>query len=151
MRLTREGLTRLLSICALCAIPSTLLLHSALGHAGEILILRDVPTRVATREGPGQVAPVTVEIAPDMYVQGSVGPMTPLGDADFAAVAGGVGSTLQIDSSLRGLPNGQDMRGLAGALGNAPRHGGGAMQNVGGQINRSIQQGLKPLHNLGAR
>ncbi|MDX5372448.1 MAG: hypothetical protein LPK18_08425 [Pseudomonadaceae bacterium] len=120
--------------------------------AGEILILRDVPTRVATREGPGQAAPVTVDISPDQHVQRSFAPIEPLGDAEFATVTGGAGNGLRIDTSLhQGIHGIAEMRGISGALGNAPRHGGGAIQNVGGQINRSIQQGLKPLQNLGGR
>lgn len=149
MRLKLDELPRLMFVTCVLAATSLPLIPQA--GAGEILILRDVPSRVTTREGPGQAAPVTVDISPDQHVQRTIGPIEPLGDADFARVSGGVGNALRMDTSLRGLHGGGELRGFGGLHTNQPRHGGGAVQNVGGQINRSIQQGLKPLHNIGGR
>ena len=49
------------------------------------------------------------------------------------------------NSSLMGTPSHQSVPGLNAS------HGGGATSGVAGQVNRSVQQGLRPLQILGDR
>lgn len=127
---------------------------SVLAADGDIIILREVQPRSATR--PPLVAdpnPQVVNPKPNAVLDQAMGELT---DGDFAAVTGGHGLRQQ------GMPAPREVliaeRGFqpgsgAGALpaSRAAGHSGSGLGAVAGQVNRSLQQGLRPLQGLNGR
>ncbi|MDX1367829.1 hypothetical protein [Pseudomonas sp.] len=115
---------------------------------GDIIISRDVQPRSATRL-PTMPDPNPRVSNPGAAVQSST---HELSDADFANMSTGMALSDRIvhnhltgNSSLMGTPSHQSVPGLNAS------HGGGATSGVAGQVNRSVQQGLRPLQILGDR
>lgn len=122
---------------------------------GDILLLRQVQPRAAAR--PPVVpdpAPRVVNPKPSHYVGENLqmrGMPGELNDADFAAVTSGARITQQILAPLGQVPHSRASDGVnhSSIAGNNPvGHSGGALGKVDGQINRSIEQGLRPLQIL---
>ncbi|MDP2245442.1 hypothetical protein [Pseudomonas sp.] len=117
---------------------------------GDIIISRDVQPRSATRQ------PMMPDPNPRVSNPGAVvkySTTNELSDADFASMSTGmalperiVHNHLNGNSSLMGAPTHQSVPGI-----NASHGGGGAAGGVAGQVNRGIQQGLRPLQIIGGR
>lgn len=122
---------------------------------GDIILTRQVQPRAAVR--PPVVPdpnPRVVNPKPSSYVgEGLHMRSVPgeLSDSDFAAVTSGTRMTQQLLA-----PTGQGRHANApglvnhasGAGNNPVGHSGGAVGNIDGQVNRSIEQGLRPLQLL---
>jgi hypothetical protein len=142
---TRYG-SKVLLVCTAVALSAPL----ALAEPGQIIITRDVQPRSATRPA------VVPDPNPKTVNPGAIttGAMVELSDGDVASVSTGsvlpglmvgspqTGSPLQIER----IPS-QNLPGM-GAI-----HGGarGAEGGISGQVNRPLQQGLRPLQQLGGR
>lgn len=130
----------------------------ALAAGGDIIILREVQPRSATREplipdpNPHVVNPHVVNPKPnaiiDRALRGMVMPPE-LSDSDFAAVTGSYGLPQQGVSTPRELAVERHFKSKsdAGPLPSSPAAGyaGSGLGGVAGQINRSLQHGLRPL------
>lgn len=156
--LVKNGLFSLALLTLLLDIPA---LHAA---DGDIVLLRDVQPRTATREplvadpNPTVVNPRTLSQDPvqhgvptSNFVSRSMGE---LDDSDFAGISSGsglAGSRVEpgqaIDSQLLGNPLSQQT-----VPNGAPAsHQGGATGSIAGQVTRSVEQGLRPLQALGGK
>lgn len=140
-----------LTALALCV------LTQAQAADGDILISREVQPRAAVRQEllPD---PNPQVVNPDHSTQirhniGSGLSSVEISDRDFANVTSGtsLGRGLQIFNQ----PGEQGPDGLRGAgglgisVGAGGARAGGATARIGGDVNRSVQQGLRPLQNLG--
>lgn len=132
---------------------------SALAADGDIIIMREVQPRSATRPPLApDPNPQVINPKPNAVIDRALGGMAmpgELSDGDFAAVTGGHGMQQQGMSSPRALTTERHLqpKAGAGALPSSPAagHSGGALAGVAGQVNRSLQQGLRPLQGLGGR
>lgn len=126
-----------------------------LAASGDVLLIRQVQPRVATRPpaipdpNPRVVNPKpSTHVGDDLQMRSAP---NELNDGDFAAITTGARMTQQALS-----PTAQNVHtNVSGAVnhssvaGNNPvGHVGGTLGKVDGQINRSIQQGLRPLQIL---
>jgi hypothetical protein len=124
-------------ICALQA--------QAQAAEGDVIITREVQPRVATRAAlvPD---PNPLSVNPGRSV---IEATAELADGDFANVSSGLALPQQLLGNSLGhqvqTPLQHSMPGLG-----AP-HGGGGGSGVATQVNRSVQQGLRPLQMLGDR
>ena len=130
----------------------------ALAGGGDIIISRDVQPRAATRQelvpdpNPQLVNPNNDPLI-NRAVRGGQAPME-LSDRDFAGVNTGtsLASGVQIFAQPVDQPAGNHLPGRAGlgVTGSSSVGGAtGAANRVGSDVNRSVQQGLRPLQNLG--
>ncbi len=112
---------------------------------GDVIITREVQPRVATRAAlvPD---PNPLSVNPGRSV---VDATAELGDSDFASVSSGLALPQQLLGHSLGnhvqTPLQQSVPGLGAS------HSGGAGSGVAAQVNRSVQQGLRPLQMLGER
>ena len=128
-----------------------------LAAGGDILLLRQVQPRVATRPpvvpdpNPRVVnAKPSAHVGEDLQMRNMNVPGE-LNDGDFAAVTSGarvsqqmLSPTLQgANSNTAGLVNHSSVAGN-----NPVGHAGNALGNIEGQVGRSIEQGLQPLQML---
>ncbi|MFT6429110.1 MAG: hypothetical protein ACJAXR_001085 [Halopseudomonas sp.] len=123
---------------------------------GDIIISRDVQPRAATRQAlVPDPNPQLVNPQPNNAINIGLRENRAVGelnDSEFAAVHSGT----QLPSQLLGnqmplaLQPSADAARQAGVAGHNPvgHSGNGALGNVGGQVNRSVQQGLRPLQIL---
>lgn len=114
---------------------------------GDIVITREVVPRVATR------APLAEDPNPRVSNPGLVTLKATgeLSDGDFAAVS--TGSPL-IESAVTNAVTNNLIQVQRFPAQNMPHSGaarGAGQAGVAGQVNRSIQQGLRPLQQLGGR
>lgn len=120
------------------------ILHAA---DGEVIISREVQPRIATR-APLVPDPNPVTVNPGRSV---VNATAELGDSDFASVSSGLALPQQLlGNSLGAQPLSVPLQQGVPGLG-AGHTGGGAGSGVAAQVNRSVQQGLRPLQMLGGR
>lgn len=137
-----------LVICVMTQLP-------ARAAGGDVIITREVQPRAATRQelvpdpNPQKVNPDhSAQIRRSLGVSGEVS------DGEFAGVT--TGTTLRggvqifapgADPVGGALMPGRDGTGVSGG---AKSGGGlGGVGRIGGDVNRSVQQGLRPLQNLG--
>lgn len=124
---------------------------------GDIIIIREVQPRAATRHelvpdpNPQLVNPDHSALINNSIRSGQA-PLE-ISDRDFAGVISGtsLGNGLQIFKQPAD-PLGTQMPGRAGLGISGSTAGGratGSTGRIGGDINRSVQQGLRPLQNLG--
>nr|WP_288357544.1 hypothetical protein [uncultured Pseudomonas sp.] len=112
---------------------------------GDVIITRDVQPRVATRAAlvPD---PNPLSVNPGRSV---VDTTAELADGDFANVSSGLALPAQLLGNSLGhqvqAPLQQSMPGLGAS------HSGSGGNGVASQVNRSVQQGLRPLQMLGDR
>lgn len=138
-----------------CALYGLLCLCSiappALAADGDIILSRDVQPRVATR--PPLVPdpnPTVVNVAPHQQINRqtqSIEQLGELSDSDFASINSGLSlpNRLLGTDNPQALPSAQQHQQGVSSL----NHGNGAVSSgIAGQINRSVQQGLRPLQNL---
>jgi len=124
----------------------TVLTGAAQAGEGDVVISRDVQPRVAT------VNPIVADPHPRVVNPGAIasGVTGELGDSDFAGVSSGLALPQRLlqgslgtsipAASHQGIP-------VLGA-----GHSGGARGNgIADQVNRSVQQGLRPLQSIGGR
>ncbi|MEJ6655107.1 MAG: hypothetical protein QNL70_03760 [Pseudomonas sp.] len=126
------------------------------GADGDIIISRQVQPRAAARQelvpDPNPlVANPRRDAMLNQALDAGLAP-TEMSDRDFA----GISSGSRISNTFSNLPLGAGPANPVptggGAAGlNPAGHGGGAAGNAGGQVNRSIQQGLRPLQILGGK
>lgn len=151
--------TRRLLLCGICLLPSITLTAPAFSADGDIIILREVQPRSATR--PPLVPdpnPHVVNPKPNSVInQGLRGMAAPteLSDSDFAGVTGGHGIQRQLSNATSHSLQSTSMQHGSGRA-NLPAspaasHSGAGLGNLDGQINRSLQQGLQPLQGLFGR
>tara|TARA_R110002020_G_scaffold31036_8_gene97307 strand:- start:3140 stop:3550 length:411 start_codon:yes stop_codon:yes gene_type:complete len=122
---------------------------------GDIILIRQVQPRAAARPpvvpdpNPRVVNPKpSTYIGEDLQMRSMPGE---LNDNDFAAVTSGTRMTQQMltplsqghHSSTSGAANHSSIAGN-----NPVGHSGSALGSIDGQVNRSIEQGLRPLHIL---
>ena len=118
---------------------------------GEIVITRHVyPRAVGSIVPPPDPHPTTVNANPGAQIT-AVTSQHELGDGDFARVSTGSSITRVINTGTNNLPGmvsqGGSLPGLSGS--GRTGGGGGSMGSLGGQINRSIEQGMRPLSSMG--
>jgi len=146
MRLYTRYSSKVLLVCTAVALSAPL----AMAEPGQIIITRDVQPRSATR--PALVPdPNPKTVNPGAITTGA---MVELSDGDFASVSTGsvlpglvvgspqIGGQLQIER----MPS-QNLPGMSAVHGGARGADGG----ISGQVNRPLQQGLRPLQQLGGR
>lgn len=125
---------------------------------GDIIISRDVQPRSATRQElvpdphPRRVNPNRAARINSTLKSGQA-PLE-MSDREFASVTSGtsLGNGLQVFTpALDQAGNPMSSRVGLGVQGNsaAGRSVGGAAGRIGGDVNRSVQQGLRPLQSLG--
>lgn len=118
---------------------------SAQAGEGDVIITREVQPRVATRTA---LVPDTnpLSVNPGRSV---IEATAELADGDFANVSSGLALPQQLLGNSLGhqvqTPLQHSMPGLGAS------HGGGGGSGVAAQVNRSVQQGLRPLQMLGDR
>lgn len=132
--------------------------QQAQAAGGDIIISREVQPRSATRAAlvpdpnPNVANP---NHAPriNRTLESAQAPLE-ISDSDFASVTSGtsLGNGLQIftrtpDQTGTHMP-GRNGLGISGNTA-AGRSVGGSTGRIGGDVNRSVQQGLRPLQNLG--
>lgn len=125
---------------------------------GDIIISREVQPRAATRQAlvpdPNALVANPNHSARIRHAVGAGGMSTEVSDGEFAGVTTGVhlGSGVQVFTPAGDTAGGAPMHGHDGQ-GVASRAGGtgglGATGRIGSTVNRSVQQGLRPLQNLG--
>lgn len=124
------------------------------GADGDIIISRQVQPRAAARqELVPDPNPLVVNPRRDAMLNQALDAglaPTEMSDRDFAGISSGSRFTNAFGvlplgtSTANPAPTGGGAAGL-----NPAGHGGGAAGRAGGQVNRSIQQGLRPLQTLG--
>lgn len=147
-----------LLVCLCGGIVCVLTQFQAHAAGGDIIISREVQPRSATRQelipdpNPNLVNPNrSMEI--NRTLRSESGPLE-ISDSDFANVTSGtsLGNGLQIftpspDQAGTHMPGRAGMGISGGGAGGGAV--GGATGRIGGDVNRSVQQGLRPLQNLG--
>ncbi len=138
----------LLMACSLGAV-----LVSTIAQAtdnGEIVIIRKVQSFAVGNPAPRpDPNPTTVNTNPSAQIN-SATQNSELGDGDFARVTTGAGVNRTITANTNHLPGLNPSNGMPGLTsGRAGGSSGGAANNIGGQINRSIEQGMRPLTSFG--
>lgn len=127
---------------------------SVLAADGDIILFRDVQTRAAIRSpvvpdpNPRIINPKpSTHVGEDLQMRSIPGE---LDDGDFAAVTSGSRLTLQLLApTVQGAHSGASgLVNHSSVAGTGPGHAGGALGNIDGQVNRSIEQGLRPLQIL---
>lgn len=124
----------------------TMLVGVAQAGDGDVIISRDVQTRVAT------VNPIVPDPHPRVVNPGSIatGVTAELGDSDFAGVSSGLALPQRLLQGNLGTPIPTATHQGIPVLGSG--HAGGARSNgIADQVNRSVQQGLRPLQSIGGR
>lgn len=113
---------------------------------GDVIISREVQPRIATRAALAP-DPNPLSVNPGRSV---VNATAELGDSDFASVSSGLALPQQLLGNTLGnhlqAPLQSSVPGLS-----ASHSGGGGGAGVAAQVNRSVQQGLRPLQMLGER
>lgn len=122
---------------------------------GDIILTRQVQPRASTRPpvlpdpNPRVVNPKpSTYVGEDLSMRSGPGELS---DSDFAAVTSGTRMTQQLLSPAGQSPhsNPSGLNNYSSVAGNNPvGHSGGALGNIDGQVNRSIEQGLRPLQPL---
>lgn len=114
---------------------------------GDVILTRTVQPRVATRAPlVPDPNPIKVNVSPANQIERQTGELS---DADFANVSGSLGTQgrmLNLDNS--GALNSSQLRHSGTSAGHSA---GSSSSGLGGQINRTVQQGLSPLQNLRGR
>lgn len=122
---------------------------------GEIVISRPVQPRVATRAPLATDAnPRSVYASPTHYTDLSQlgnSSQGELSDHDFAGVSSGRSLATQLPGVQAAAFGNNNAANLVGRAGGTASHRGGGNSSLGGQINRSLQQGLQPLKMLGGQ
>ncbi|KMN13230.1 hypothetical protein [Pseudomonas weihenstephanensis] len=143
-QLTRYALTA----CSLSAVLVCLSAQAA--DNGEIVITRQVyPHAVGSIPAPPDPNPTVVNANPAAQINAMTA-QGELGDGDFARISTGSSITRTITTGTHNLPGMIDHTGMPGLTSSGRAGGsGGPSANLGGQINRSIEQGMRPLTTLG--
>jgi len=138
---------------ALLTIATMVLPASAAG--GDIIISREVQPRAATRkELVPDPNPHLVNPKPNTVIESGLqgGRLGELSDSDFAGVTSGTrlpAQLLQAPMRTTHQSTSDIVRHVGGASQTPLGHSGsGALNNIDGQVNRSVQQGLRPLQIL---
>lgn len=149
-------LTVAYAVAAIALLTGAVAVLPASAADGDIIIGRDVQTRVATRkELVPDPNPQLVNPKPNAAIETGLRGgrlMGELGDSEFAAVSSGTRLTTQllggqVPSFDQGSAFNNQHPGMSGH--NSVGHSGGrTLGGVGSQINRSVQVGLRPLQNL---
>lgn len=144
----RRTTCHLLMACSLSAVLASAGVQAA-GN-GEIVVIRKVqPFAVGNPAPRPDPNPTTVNANPSVQIN-STSQSSELGDGDFARVSTGAGVTRAITANTNHLPGVNTSNGISGLTnGRAGGNGGGVANNMGGQINRSIEQGMRPLTSFG--
>lgn len=142
-------------IAALSLLAGALVASPASAANGDIIISREVQPRAATRkELVHDPNPQLVNPKPNAVIHSGLrsGHIGELDDSDFAAVTSGTRLPQQLlDSQMpRVQQSASDVARHVGSAGHNPvgHSGNGALSNINGQVNRSVQQGLRPLQIL---
>lgn len=122
---------------------------------GEIVITRHVyPRAVGSIVPPPDPNPTTVNANPAAQIN-AVTTHGELGDGDFARVSTGSSITRVINTGTGSVPGLLNQNsGMPGLTSTARAGGGsgvGSLGSLGGQINRSVEQGMRPLTSLGGQ
>lgn len=132
--------------CRILVMVTALLVGLAQAGEGDVVISRDVQTRVAT------VNPIVPDPHPRVVNPGSIasGLTGELGDSDFAGVSSGLALPQRLLQGSFGTPIPVATHQGIPVLGSG--HSGGARSSgIADQVNRSVQQGLRPLQSIGGR
>ncbi len=151
-----KDLGRIGNWCAVLLGMATMMVPiSLLAAGGDILLSREVQPRAATREplvpdpNPRVVNPKpSTYVGEDLQMRSVPGE---LNDGDFAAVTSGARMTQQLLSpTVQGAHSATSRLGNPSSVaGNNPvGHAGGSLGKIDSNVNRSIQQGLRPLQIL---
>lgn len=142
-------------LAAVALLAGASLVLPATAADGDIIISREVQPRAAARkELVPDPNPQRVNPRPDAVIDNGLrnGLMDELTDSDFAAVTSGTRlSTRLVQTPVSGTAQGSlgIARYLDGASKSPLGHSGnGALNDIDGQVNRSVQQGLRPLQIL---
>lgn len=147
-----------------CLLPAIVMTPPAFAAGGDIIIIREVQPRSATR--PPLVPdpnPHIVNPKPNAVIDQGLSNLTApgeLSDSDFANITGGHGIQHHLTNPQGPHAVGEHVQhGSAGvnqqnipASPGASHIGGSRLgNNIDGQVNRSLQQGLSPLQQLQGR
>lgn len=136
--LTAFGLSALMSLCGA--------VQAAGPGNGVIVLTRDVqPFAVGNPAMHPDPNPTTANANPNARISAAT---NELSDGDFSRVSSGSSITRMImpasnGSSLPGMNASNTLPGMGSS------HGGGSGSSISGTINRSIEQGMRPLSNMG--
>lgn len=129
-----------------CGLSAVVCLSVQAAGNGEIVLNRTVqPHAVGNPPMRPDPYPTTVNTNPSSNIT-SATTNSELGDGDFARVSTGTSlnrSSLSADNHLPALNNTNGLPGMTAG------HGGGSGGTISNQINRSIEQGMRPLTNMG--
>ena len=120
-------------------------------NEGQIIVMREVQPRVATRPPLApDPNPRVVKTSPEAYVSGGIGSAITsgeLGDSDFAHVNSGMAASQRMLTGSSGpLHTGisnQRVTSATSGIGGKPGGNGGG--GIAGTVNQGVQQGLRPL------
>lgn len=124
------------------------------GAEGDIILSRQVQPRAAARQelvpDPNpQVVNPRRDVLLERALESGLAP-TEITDRDFAGITSGSRFSGAFGVIPAGVSASHPAPAGGGAAGfNPARHAGGTAGRAGGQVNRSIQQGLRPLQILG--
>ncbi|MGG2397836.1 hypothetical protein ACJRW5_12940 [Pseudomonas sp. SH1-B] len=134
---------KLNNYCWVCA---AVLLNTAQAGEGDVIISRDVQPRVAT------VNPIVPDPNPRLINPGNITSSVTgeLGDRDFAGISSGLALPRRLLDGHLGTQLPGPSHQVFSVMG--PGHSSRTRGNgISEQVNRSVQQGLRPLQHLGGR
>ncbi|WP_373187472.1 hypothetical protein [Halopseudomonas sp.] len=141
-------------LAAIFLLAGALVASPVIAANGDIIIGREVQPRHATRkELVPDPNPQLVNPKPNTVIERGLQGFRigELNDSEFAAVNSGSRLPQQIENQMpRVQQSASDVTRHGGTAGHNPvgHSGTGALSNINGQVNRSVQQGLQPLQIL---
>ncbi|MGV8842637.1 MAG: hypothetical protein ACOH2I_05195 [Pseudomonas sp.] len=141
-------------VCCLLLLTLSIPLTATFAAGGDIVLSRQVQPRVATRQAmvpdpnPRVVNPSPNRIIGDTLLGGTAG-NNELNDHDFARVSSGLALPQNLNNANYNAPIFSNSIPTQSSSGAAASQSGGMADNVAGQVNRSVQQGLLPLQIIG--
>lgn len=128
-----------------CAISSVLSFQAMAAGDGVIVLERTVnPHPFGRPVMTPDPHPTTVNANPVNQVTNTVG--NELGDGEIAGINSGSTINHMVTSHTNNLPGLSNSNGLPGMTAG---HGGGSGSGISNQVNRSVQQGMGALNNIG--
>lgn len=143
-------------VCYPLLITLSMPMAAAFAADGNIVLSRQVQPRIATRQAmvpdpnPRVVSPSPNRIIGDTLLGGTSG-NNELNDHDFAGVSSGLALPRHLNNAHYNAPALGNALPAQSSSGAGASQGGGMASSVAGQVNRSVQQGLRPLQIIGGQ
>jgi hypothetical protein len=150
--------TYLLKVFVSCPLLLTLSipLTPVFAAGGDIVLSRQVQPRIVTRQAmlpdpnPRVVNPSPNRIIGDTLLGGTAG-NNELNDHEFSGISSGLALPRHLNNVLFNTPALSNSMPAQSSSGAGASQGGGMASSVAGQVNRSVQQGLRPLQIIGGQ